>query len=71
MSSHYRAIAVDPEVAMPTPPRRNVSADAVPFGQRLFDNMYLLLAAGLVVMLVLYTAWGLWEIHSLPPATLP
>jgi hypothetical protein len=71
MSSHYSAIAVDPEVAMPAPPRRNVTADAVPIGQRLFDNMYLLLAAGLVVMLVLYTAWGLWEIRSLPPATLP
>jgi hypothetical protein len=42
-----------------------------PLGQRLFDNMYLLLAAGLVVMLVLYTGWGLWEITSLPTAPLP
>ena len=46
-------------------------AEAIPLGQRLFDNMFLLLAAGLVVMLVIYTAWGLWEILSLPQATLP
>ena len=56
---------------MPTPPQEDAPTDAVPIGQRLFDNMYLLLAAGLLVMLVLYTAWGLWEIGSLPPATLP
>lgn len=43
----------------------------VPLGQRLFDNMYLLLGAGLAVMFALYTAWGLWEITSLPPSPLP
>ena len=42
-----------------------------PLGQRLFDNVFLLLAAGLIVMLVLYTAWGLWEITSLPHGRLP
>jgi hypothetical protein len=40
-------------------------------GQRLYDNMYLLLGAGLFVMFLLYTAWGLWEITSLPSGTLP
>ncbi len=45
--------------------------EPVPLGQRLFDNVFLLLAAGLLIMLVLYTGWGLWEISSLPPATLP
>jgi hypothetical protein len=45
--------------------------EPVPLGQRLFDNIFLLLGAGLVVMLVLYTSWGLWEILSLPPAQLP
>jgi hypothetical protein len=44
---------------------------AVPLGQRLFDNMFLLLAAGILVVFVLYTGWGLWEITHLPPATLP
>jgi hypothetical protein len=43
----------------------------VPLGQRLFDNIFLLLLLGLLVMFVLYTGWGLWEITSLPQATLP
>ena len=42
-----------------------------PLGQRLLDNMFLLLAAGLLVMLLVYTGWGLWEVSSLPQATLP
>lgn len=43
----------------------------IPLGQRLFDNVFLLLIAGIVVVFVLYTGWGLWEIATLPPATLP
>jgi hypothetical protein len=43
----------------------------VPLGQRLFDNVFLLLGAGLVIMLLLYTGWGLWEITSLPTGVLP
>ena len=45
--------------------------EPLPLGQRLFDNVFLLLAAGLVVMLLLYTGWGLWEIASLPTGPLP
>jgi hypothetical protein len=44
--------------------------DAVPLGQRLFDNVFLLLGAGLVIMFLLYTGWGLWEITSLPVSPL-
>ena len=51
----------------PTPPPE----EAVPIGQRLFDSPFLLLAAGIVVMVALYTGWGLWEIYSIPKATLP
>ena len=47
------------------------SDEPVPLGQRLFDNMYLLLVLGVVVMLVVFTAWGMWEIMSMPNATLP
>ena len=47
-----------------------VPSEQIPLGQRLFDNVFLLLAAGLLIMLVLYTGWGLWEIASLPTATL-
>jgi hypothetical protein len=42
----------------------------VPLGQRLFDNMFLLLGAGLLIMFLFYTGWGLWEITSLPSAAL-
>ncbi|HEY0972815.1 MAG TPA: hypothetical protein VGE02_17735 [Gemmatimonadales bacterium] len=45
--------------------------DEVPAGQRFFDNIFLLLALGLLVMFALYTGWGLWEVLTLPPATLP
>lgn len=47
------------------------SPDAVPLLQRLYDRPFLLLALGLVVMLTLFTAWGLWEVLTLPEATLP
>jgi hypothetical protein len=49
----------------------SVPEEITPLGQRLFDNIFLLLIAGLVVVFALYTGWGLWEITSLPPATLP
>jgi hypothetical protein len=39
--------------------------------QRLFDNVFLLLVLGLVVMFVVYTGWGMWEIMSMPQGTLP
>lgn len=42
-----------------------------PAGQRLYDSPFLLLGLGLLVMLVCFTAWGLWEILSLPTAPLP
>lgn len=43
----------------------------VPFLQRLFDSPFILLAFGMVIMLVLFTFWGLWEVTHLPQATLP
>lgn len=55
----------------PRPPVHAESTDAVPLGQRLYDNVFLLLVAGLAVVFVLYTGWGLWEILSLPEAPLP
>jgi hypothetical protein len=42
-----------------------------PLLQRIYDNPFLLLVAGIVVVVVFYTAWGLWEILRLPPAPLP
>ena len=43
----------------------------VPLGQRLFERPFLLLLLGLAVMFVFYTIWGMFEIVSLPQATLP
>lgn len=47
------------------------AGERVPLGQRLYDNMYLLLILGVLVMLVVFTAWGMWEIMSMPADTLP
>ena len=47
------------------------SDQRAPLGQRLLDHPFLLLLAGLVVMGGVYTIWGLYEILSLPTATLP
>ena len=49
----------------------NAPPEEIPLGQRLFDNMFLLLAVGLLVMFVFFTGWGMYEIVTLPPATLP
>lgn len=46
-------------------------AEIPPLGQRLFDNMFGLLIVGIVIMLIVYTGWGLWELYSMPTATLP
>lgn len=56
-----------PEPVHPEAPPR----ETMPPGQRFFDNIHLLLALGVLVMVVLYTGWGLWEILTLPQATLP
>ena len=53
----------------PSEPRRDEAGP--PLAQRLLDNPFLLLVAGIAVMVVFYTAWGLYEILSLKPAPLP
>lgn len=55
---------------MSPPPESKKSAE-IPLGQRLLDRPFLLLAAGIVIMLLFYTGWGLIEIALLPKATLP
>ena len=56
---------------MDDPARDSAPREPIPLGQRLFDNVFLMLALGLLVMFVIFTGWGLWEIYSLPTATLP
>ena len=50
---------------------KSPGVEELPLAQRLFDRPILLLVAGILVMLLFYTGWGLWEILSLPKATLP
>jgi hypothetical protein len=54
---------------MANAPRKD--EERIPLGQRLLERPFLLLLAGLVVMFGFYTIWGLYEILSLPKATLP
>lgn len=56
---------------MPPPTPIPESDERPPLGQRLFDNVFLLLALGLLIMFAVYTGWGVWEIISMPKATLP
>lgn len=42
-----------------------------PLGQRLLERPFVLLLLGMLVMVVFYTAWGLYEIMTLPESTLP
>jgi hypothetical protein len=57
---------------MAAPPRpADAELETVPLGQRLYDSPFLLLAAGIIIMVVFYTGWGIWEVLSLPPAPLP
>lgn len=45
--------------------------ERIPLGQRFYDSPFLLLGLGLLIMVVFFTLWGLWEIQSLGPAPLP
>ncbi|MDH4199091.1 MAG: hypothetical protein OEV66_01825 [Spirochaetia bacterium] len=46
-------------------------SDLIPIGQKMLDSPFLLLTAGIVVMFVFYTLWGLYEVLFLPKGTLP
>ncbi|HTI03831.1 MAG TPA: hypothetical protein VL549_00830 [Gemmatimonadales bacterium] len=54
-----------------TPQPSDATPDKPPLLQRLYDSPFLLLVAGIAVMAVFYTFWGLWEILTLPRAPLP
>jgi len=41
----------------------------IPFGQILFDDVFLLLLLGLILPFIIYTVWGLMDIGGIP--TLP
>ena len=55
-----------PDISPAVPPD-----ERPPLLQRLFDNVFLLLALGIVIMLLVYTGWGMWELMTMPKGTLP
>jgi hypothetical protein len=56
---------------MTTEPRDDAPSPQIPLAQRLFDNWALLMIAGIVIMAIIYTGWGLFEIATMPKAQLP
>ena len=56
---------------MTSEPREGAPPQQVPLAQRLFDNWALLMIAGIVIMAIIYTGWGLYEIFTMPTAELP
>lgn len=56
---------------MDDPAPAKIPQEPIPLGQRLFDNVFLMLGLGLLIMFIIFTGWGLWEILTLPTATLP
>ena len=52
-------------------PRENRHADEpeapVPLGQRYFDRIFLLLAVSILISALVYNAWGVIELLTLPP----
>lgn len=52
-------------------PAGDGAAAPPPLGQRLYDNVFLLLALGIVIMIAVYTGWGIWEVATMPQGTLP
>jgi hypothetical protein len=48
------------------PPVEEGKAEELPWPQRMLDNLWLLLAIGVLVPGVLYLGWGLWELIELP-----
>ena len=56
---------------MTSEPREGAPSQPVPFAQRLFDNWAVLMIAGIVIMAIIYTGWGLYEIFTMPKAQLP
>jgi len=46
------------------PPERDESEERLPWQQLLFDDIFLLLMAGLVIPTIFYLIWGLWSLSN-------
>ena len=52
----------------PDPVVRDEPEQDVPWMQQLLDNHFLLLFIGVLMPMVIYIVWGVWEILTLPMA---
>lgn len=56
-------------MAKPKPkPVGKAPLQEITLGQKLFDNMFLLLALSILINFLLYNLWGLIETLGVPPA---
>jgi hypothetical protein len=56
------------ETAMSTPHPHDDETGPIPWVQQLLDNPFLLLFLGVMVPMVVYTVWGVYDILTLPVA---
>jgi hypothetical protein len=52
----------------PDPVAGDESEQDIPWMQQLLDNPFLLLFIGVLMPMVIYVAWGVWDILTLPMA---
>jgi hypothetical protein len=48
------------------PPERDTPEERLPWQQLIFDDIFLLVAAGLIVPTIFYLIWGLWSLSNIP-----
>jgi len=53
---------------MSHPQHADDESEPIPWMQQLLDNPFLLLFLGVFIPMVVYTAWGVYEILTLPVA---
>lgn len=56
---------------MSRPEQNEIPEENVPSLQKLYDRPFLWLTLGMIVMVVFYTAWGIFEMMNLTQAPLP
>lgn len=42
------------------------NGNEIPAGEKIYDNIWLLLAVGILLPTVIYTVWGIIEVMNLP-----
>ncbi|MBE7535967.1 MAG: hypothetical protein HS124_09595 [Anaerolineales bacterium] len=48
--------------------KENQEREPVSWGQKLFDNVWILFVASLLISTLIYNVWGIMDLLSVPPA---